>query len=370
MMSAYAQGMKTPHWRALGIMNGTSLDAIDYALLGADKNLEKLRLISHHQRRIPKDLRARLLAAAQNNLNVYELSLLHFDLGRLYAKQVSQLQKKVHFDLVGLHGQTVHHQGKVASLQIGHPAFLKQICQKPIFYDFRAADIALGGQGAPFAPFLHERLSRQLKKPCAFHNLGGISNLSYFYGQQTLAFDTGPANILLDAWVFHKKGLTFDKNGRLASQGIPHPDSVNQLLNHSYFRKKPPKSTGRELFNLSYIKSQTRRGFLRLSLADQMATLVEVTARSIANAYKILPKSPESIYFYGGGTANPYLMERLQYYLSPMEIKKTSDLGWPTQALEASVFALLALARHCNKDLHLPKVTGAKRATALGSVYF
>lgn len=351
-------------------MNGTSLDAIDYALVDCDLNLENLRFLGHKQKKIPKALRQQLLLAAQNQMTTYGISLLHYDLGRLYAKQAREIQKSFSFDIAGLHGQTVHHHGAKATLQIGHPAFLKEVCNKPIYYDFRAADIAVSGQGAPFAPFLHKVISKNLKQPVAFHNLGGISNLTYLNGNQCLAFDTGPANILLDTWLQLKKGLAFDRNGQLSSRGLPDPHLVNGFLQHPFFRKQPPKSTGREEFNLDFIKKWGGRKFNRLPLENQMATLAEVTALSIQRAYDQLSATPDALYFYGGGIQNKYLMSRLAFHLPAIKIKNSLELGWPPQALEASAFALLALARHLNKQVHLPEVTGAKKRQHLGSVYF
>jgi len=355
--------------RALGIMNGTSLDAIDYALIEADLSLSHLRFIGHKQKKMPLALRKRLLQAAKNQATAYDVSLLHYDLGRLYAKQIRELKKYFSFDIVGLHGQTVHHQGGRASLQIGHPAFLKEACNKPIYFDFRAADIAVGGQGAPFAPFLHKVISHNMKQPVAFHNLGGISNLTYLNGSCCLAFDTGPANILLDAWIQEKKGLAFDKRGQLSAQGLPDPHLVNNFLQHPFFKKKAPKSTGREDFNLDFIKKWGGRKFNRLSLENQMASLAELTALSIQKAYRQLPLLPDSIYFYGGGVENNYLMSRLAFHLPLTKFKSTLELGWPPQAMEASAFALLALARHVNVQVHLPEVTGAKKRQHLGSLY-
>ena len=355
--------------RALGIMNGTSLDAIDYALISTNTNLSNIQFEKHKHFPIPKNLKSKLLSAATNKLTTFELSELNYELGRLYAKQLKSLKRTWRWDVIGLHGQTVHHNGKVATLQIGQPAFAHQACQCPIVYDFRAADIAAGGQGAPFAPFFQNALYQASKVPVSFHNLGGISNFTYFKGKQVLAFDTGPANILMDQWVQEKKSLAFDKNGKLAAKGLYDPRIVHQFLTHPYFQTKPPKSCGREEFNLKFIKDFGKRSFQKLNFNDQMATLAELTAVSISEAYQKWCKSlPKTIYFYGGGVNNPYLMERIQFQLPKIEIKTTQDLGWPSQAFEASVFAFLGTARWVGKKVHLPSLTGAKKAQHLGSI--
>ncbi len=355
---------------ALGIMNGTSLDGIDYSLVEADAGLKKLRFVGHKAMSIPPLLKKKLILCAQNQSGTYELSLLHFELGELYAKHIALLKKKWRWDIIGVHGQTVHHQGRRATLQIGQPSVIRKSCDSPIYFDFRSADVAMGGEGAPFAPFFQYHLVKnQLNKVIAFHNLGGISNLTVFIKDKVIAFDTGPANRLMDEWLLQKKKINFDKNGQWSAQGIPNPHIVRQFLKHPYFRKKYPKSTGRELFNLDFIKKQGGPAFLKLNLFDQMATLTELTAKSIALSYESLPQCPDQIYFYGGGVLNSYLMDRIQFHLPGTQISRSRDWGWPEEAFESSMVAFLALARHQNITVHRPKVTGAKKAVALGSVY-
>ena len=353
--------------QSLGIMNGTSLDAIDYALVEADNRLEKLRFKKHIQKKIPKALKQKLFRAVTNELSSYELSELHFGLGRLYARHIRDFGT---FDLVGLHGQTIYHRGGHVSFQIGHPGFCSQISGKPVYYDFRSADIIEGGQGAPFAPFFQKHLSRLSgSNSMAFHNLGGISNLTLIKGSKVKAWDTGPGNILIDTWIKEKTGREYDKNGSFASKALPSPTIVNDFLKHSFFKRNPPKSTGREEFNLSFIKKQGGKNFEKLDLCEQLSSLTELTALSIHKAYQKETMIPKTIYFYGGGVLNFYLMDRIQFWLPDTEIKTTDDLGWPAQAFEACAFAFLALARHFGKKVHLPKVTGAKKKVLLGSQY-
>lgn len=355
---------------ALGIMNGTSLDAIDYSLIEVSSDLKKIAFKKHIQKKLTPQLRKALIQAAHNQTTTYDLSRLHFQLGELYAKHIKSLSSKWRFQIIGLHGQTLHHQGGVASLQIGHPAAIYREVQKPIYYDFRSADLAVGGQGAPFAPLFQKwLLAGQSNTACAFHNLGGISNLCFVHKNKVIATDTGPANVLLDLWVQKKLNKNFDKDGRLAAQGLPDPEIVNQFLKHPYFTKKLPKSTGREEFHLDFIAQWGGSLFNKLSLNDQLATLTELTARSIFLSYQSLKISPKRIYFYGGGVYNKQLMKRLQFYFHQTEFKTTDELGWPSQAFEASLFAFLAAARHFNKTVHLPKLTGAKKTMPLGSVY-
>lgn len=352
--------------QSLGIMSGTSLDAVDYAVIKSDEGLGELEFKKHIQKKIPKSLRKKLLKATTNQLSGYELGKLHFDLGEFYAGPVGELGK---FDLVGLHGQTVYHRGGQASFQIGHPGFCSKVFGRPVYYDFRSMDIIEGGQGAPFAPFFQKYLSEQLKMSnMVFHNLGGISNLTFIRGHKVRAYDTGPANILLDVWVGEKKGMSCDKNGNFARKALPDHRLVHEFLKHPFFKRKPPKSTGREEFNLPFIRERGGRDFERLGFEEQLSTLTEVTALSIARSYK-KEGIPEEIYFYGGGVFNSCLMDRIRFWLPDTEIKTTECLGWPPQAFEASCFAFLALARYLGKKVHLPRVTGAKGKVFLGTLY-
>lgn len=354
----------------LGIMNGTSLDGIDYALVETDRELQKLQFKDHAQLPIPPKLKAALIECANNKTTTYEVSALHYELGALYATQIKKLAEKWRWDVVGLHGQTVHHSGKEATLQIGHPGFIASQFTQPVYYDFRSADVIAGGEGAPFAPFFQSFILKQLpQKNVSFHNLGGISNLTYYLNNKIIAFDTGPANRLMDEWIYKKKKLEFDENGDHAAKGLPDPVLVREFLKHPYFAKKPPKSTGRELFNMEFIIKKGGSRFAELSFADQMSTLTELTVQSIVEAYRGLPQLPEAIYFYGGGVYNRYLMDRIQYHLPQTLIAKTDRCGWPTQAFEASLMAFLGLARHLNVKVHKPEVTGAQRQVALGACY-
>ena len=168
-------------------MNGTSLDAVDFSLIQCDSQFKKIKFLKHQQKALPKKLKEKLLKAARNQLTTYDLSLCHFDLGRFYGNVAKALKKSWSFDFVGLHGQTVHHEGKVATLQIGHPGFIYQYTKKPVVFDFRSPDLVAGGHGAPFAPFF-QKIIRDSQKlgTVAFHNLGGISNLTLFKGTQSI----------------------------------------------------------------------------------------------------------------------------------------------------------------------------------------
>lgn len=352
----------------LGIMNGTSVDGIDYVwaeMSGTAKNV-KAKFIKQEHKTFSTPLRLQIQEAIANKLTTHALGQLHHDLGREYAKHFKQLKSPGKTQLIGLHGQTLFHKGKVATWQIGEPSYLAQVSQVPVIFNFRAADVALGGEGAPLAPLFHRILLREMarKTPVAFHNLGGISNLTYSYKNVLLAFDTGPASTLMDNWIESKTGgkKTYDESGHLAAQGLPQYASLKNFLAHPYFKKSPPKSCGREEFNLGFIKSTADKKFSSLSLEDQMSTLTELTASSIHQAYQKLPETPAKIFFSGGGTHNKYLMKRLKIYFKKTQVLTSEDLGWPSSAIEGGAFALLAYMRSIKAECDLKPVTGGGSA--------
>ncbi len=359
----------------LGIMNGTSGDGIDY--VWTDIHFEEtltVNFVKHIHKPFTPALREKIKKAVLNQATTYEVGALHHELGQQYAahykgfKVSSQLKPHV----IGMHGQTVFHSGGAATFQIGEPTYLAQIAQAPVIFNFRAADIAGGGQGAPLAPVFHKVLLRDSdKEPMAFHNLGGISNVTYCYRDKLMAFDTGPASTLMDTWIQLKtnnKSL-FDKAGDHARKGLPHLETLKKLLKHSYLSQKPPKSCGREEFHLDFIKKQAPKEFFKLNLQDQLATLTEFSVVSIFNAYEDwLPRMPQKIFFSGGGTKNKFLMQRLKIYLKNSVVLTSEDLGWPSESIEGGAFAVLAYLRLYEQHLDLKQITGAKKPVLLGQI--
>lgn len=357
----------------LGIMNGTSVDGIDYVwadVSGTKKNI-KTKFIKQEHKPFSPQLREQIQEAIADKLTTHALGKLNHDLGREYAKHFSQLKSPGKTQLIGLHGQTLFHKGKVATWQIGEPSYLAQVSKAPVVFNFRAADVAQGGEGAPLAPIFHRILLREMaaKTPVAFHNLGGISNLTYSHKNTLLAFDTGPASTLMDNWMESKTNgkKTFDEDGQTAAKGLPQYASLKNFLSNAYFKKSPPKSCGREEFNLAFIKSTADKKFSSLSLEDQMSTLTELTASSIYQAYEKLPELPEKIFFSGGGTRNKYLMKRLKIYFKKTQVLTSEDLGWPSSAIEGGAFAVLAYLRWIKAECDLKQATGGK-TTLLGQI--
>lgn len=361
----------------LGIMNGTSLDGVDFVLVKIQKpknknNYPKISYLAEQAFAFPKDLRLRLIAAARHDLKVNDLSLLHHELGRFYAKCYSKLKPKMkNADLIGLHGQTVFHQAPMATLQIGESSYLADISKKPVIADFRVSDLSLGGQGAPIATLFHQVAFGSPKETISVHNLGGISNLTLISQKGVeLAFDTGPANILMDMLMqkISAGKSEFDKNGALAKKGTVDLEILGELLSHKYFQSKPPKSCGREEFG-EVLFAKFLKAAKGLPNADMMATLSDFTAWTIALSYKkFIKKLPSKIIFCGGGANNTNLLERIQILLPECQVLTSEDLGWPASSIEGAAFALLAAYKIWDMPSNLPKTTGAKRPVSMGKI--
>ena len=367
----------------LGIMSGTSIDAVDYALCGVTDR--SIRLREFWTAKYPQNLRAKLHQAARGNLSSHALAQLHHDAGRFFAENATRRKNRP--DLAGLHGQTIFHQPekpRPATFQLGEPAYLVEALRAPVVNNFRAADLAAGGQGAPLATAFHVQAFGQKGQHVCVQNLGGIGNVTSIDWKRgkrpnVLSFDTGPANMLLDLTVRHFSGgrKHMDRDGAMARRGKPAADLIDEWLTDRFVRKAPPKSTGREYFGEPFLgralKAATQRS---LRPEDLLATFTEFTAQSIALNYELhLPAKPERIILAGGGAKNGFLTERL---CAAMEqtcpgtgISSSDAAGWPSSAIEPAAFAWLAFLRVHNTPGNLPTTTGANRAAVLGqlSVY-
>ena len=349
-----------------------------------------VHLLDHFHTSFSPKMRVQLQKAVEHKLRVHELSLLHHELGRFYKKKLEWACKSRQWkmDLIGMHGQTVHHAPPHATLQIGEPSYMAAHFKVPVVAQFRAGDLVLGGQGAPLAPLFHYHAFAPKVKEDFFcvQNLGGIGNVSYIEKQKggekgkrkkganpkvfLQAFDTGPANILLDSYVqYISKGKkSYDVGGKWAAKGLPQLALVDSLLSHAYFKMKPPKSCGREEFGRSFLL-QHLKTLKKCSPEDALATLVEVVALSVAQAYKqFLPKMPSLVLLCGGGAKNFYLHRRLQQHLYPAKVKSTRDFQWPVEAIEPAAFALLAAFRIWGYPVDVPPITGASRKALLGHI--
>jgi anhydro-N-acetylmuramic acid kinase len=376
--------------RIVGVMSGTSMDGVDCALCTC--RLGGIQLVRLWSRAFPKALAGRLHATARGDADAWECGQLHHDLGRFYAEAISRGLRREAIDAVGLHGQTVFHQPHrpAATWQIGEPAWIAEKLRVPVISNFRVADLAAGGQGAPLATLFHKMAFARPGTWTAVQNLGGIGNVTLIDASAStspdvppriLAFDTGPANVLLDLATRLVSGGkdSFDKNGRRAAAGTIDNARLTTWLRHPFFRKRPPKSTGRELFG---------EPFLREILADWpeatrddgihlLATLTELTARSIAENYRRhLPRPasdvPVRVILAGGGAANAHLVRRIRAALEPilpnLTLATSDDCGWPRQAIEPAAFALLGAAHLWGVPGNLPETTGAAGPRILGQL--
>lgn len=366
----------------LGIMSGTSVDCVDCALCTISN--KRVTLVRHWQVQFPQQLRNRILAAAHGHATSWEVAVLHHDLGRFYAGAVLSGIGRDRPVAIGLHGQTVFHSpGKVSSatFQLGEAAWIAEELRVPVVCNFRAADLAAGGQGAPLATLFHKIAFASKRRVVCVNNLGGISNVTLLdwrsgSSPRIVAFDTGPANLLLDTAMRHftsgKKPFDFD--GKWAANGKVDEVILGRWIKHPYFALPPPKSTGREMFGEKFWRNALKTMKTRhLSKYDLLATLTEYTARSIALNYKLhLGAKPDVVILCGGGAKNPTLVRRIAQNLvdsfGPVDVVTSDSLGWPCQAVEPAAFALLAWRRIHRMPGNVPETTGARRAAVLGQL--
>jgi len=381
----------------LGMMSGTSADGIDVALVrisGAPPNLNA-RLLGHASVKYPPALRKEILRVAeQRPLIAGALSQLNFRLGELFAgaaiaacRQFRVALSKI--ALVGSHGQTIFHQGRpmpyfgsptASTLQIGEPSVIAARTGITTVGDFRPADIALRGQGAPLVPYADYLLYRHTKLGRISLNLGGIANITVLpraaKPQQVLAFDTGPANMLIDALVAHftQSRLRFDKNARLAMQGRSLPALLDDLLGDPYLKLAPPKSTGREYYGHAYLKMLFSLGrHYRASPNDLIRAATIFTALSVVDALNrfVLPTTKiQQLIVSGGGAHNPLILAQLAAALPGIEVLPSGRLGIPEDAKEALAFALLAYETFHQRPANLPSATGARGLAILGKISY
>lgn len=364
----------------IGLMSGTSADGIDAALV--DFKRERPHLIDYFYEPYPEAIRSEILALSLAGKNEIErLSVLDHLLGKAYAQTVNQLLQKTkmhphEIKAIGSHGQTIrhapNHQSKF-TLQIGDPNIIAALTSITTVADFRRKDMALGGQGAPLVPAFHHHVLQPTKSDRAIVNIGGIANVTILKKDkpdEVIGFDTGPGNALMDAWIHEHLNKHYDDGGCFASQGTINHDLLKEMLNDNYFCRSYPKSTGREYFNLSWLKQITRKHLEKLAACDVQSTLLELTAQSIIfSIRKIL--SDGEILICGGGAKNNYLLERLSELGKPnFAVKTTAAYGIPPDWMEAMAFAWLAL-RTINKQTgNLASVTGAKYNSILGAIYY
>ena len=370
----------------LGLMSGTSVDAIDAAVVQVSDDADDtlvVRLLAYHEQPIDPALRARIHAVFDPRQGrVDEVCELNVLVGEAFAQAgaVALGAAGVKADLVASHGQTVWHQvapGYVRStLQIGEPAVLAERLGVTVVADFRPRDIAAGGQGAPLASWADALLFGDPRLARAVQNIGGIGNVTWVPPgagwDDMLAFDTGPGNALMDHAVWRLTGgaQRFDQDGALAATGRVDDDLLAELLGLAYFSLPPPKSTGRELFGAQLVEPFLERARARgLSSADILATLTAFTAHSIADQYRrFLPRLPDEVVLGGGGSRNPVLVGLLGHLLDPARLRLHEEFGLPSLGREAVYFALLGYEALHGRPNTIPSCTGASHPVVMGKL--
>jgi len=384
--------------RVLGMMSGTSVDGIDVAAVkisGAPPRLSA-RLEAHHHVKFPARLREQILRAAEGSTTTTaELSELNFLLGEQFARAALEACKTWRIapgnvSLIGSHGQTIFHlgapvrfQGRVrtpSTLQIGDISVIAQRTGITTVGDFRPADMAAGGQGAPLVPFVDFLLYRDARRGRVALNIGGIANVTVIPAnarpEKVFAFDTGPGNMIVDALVnrITRGKEKFDRDARIALNGRTIPALLSRLMRDTYLRKKPPKSAGREQFGQEYVQRVLAWGKQHgAALADLVRTATIFTSLSIADAFRrfIAPRAKiDELIVTGGGARNPLMIAQLAAAIPGIEIISAGRFGVPVEAKEAFAFAVLAYETYHHRANNLPSATGARRAVILGKIAY
>ncbi len=360
----------------LGLMSGTSIDAIDAVLV--DLESERVQVIEQSSWELPPALHQSLeVALNTSQLSATELWRLDAAVGEEFAAAALNCLHKAavaNTDVraIGSHGQTIFHAPEAnppITVQLGDPNIIAQRCAITTVADFRRRDLAAGGQGAPLAPAFHRAVFSKAGCERGILNLGGIANISLLPGDPELpllGFDTGPANTLLDQWCRRHQGKALDMNGAFAAQGRLNQELLGRLIADPYFSRPAPKSTGREYFNLDWLEPQLDPG---LAAADVQRTLCELTACSVRTGVNMHCEGISELFVCGGGARNPVLMEALARVMSPCAVDTTQILGIAPETVEGAAFAWLARQCLSHRPGNLPAVTGAADNVILGGVY-
>lgn len=372
--------------RYIGLMSGTSMDGVDGVILEMHRSRPRVT----HSRHIgmPADLRQEFLALNERHGTdeIHRGALSANRLMQLYAEVVQSLLHHAHLDrtdirALGVHGQTVRHMpGKqpapvsltsswmAYTVQLTNPALLVELTGIPVVSEFRHRDVAASGQGAPLVPAFHAAMFAKPGRDVAVVNIGGMANATWLdHTGDVAGFDTGPGNVLLDGWCERHTGQAFDKDGAWSTQGHLHSALLERLLAEPYFSLQGARSTGRELFNLSWLDQHLTTLGCAVAPADVQATLVALTAKSIAAS---LPEAGNTkVVVCGGGALNPALMQSLRTALPTAEVTPSDDMGLPAMDVEAAAFAWLACQTLHGRTSNVPKATGALGPRVLGAIY-
>ncbi len=381
----------------IGLMSGTSLDGVDGVLVDFSPSQSKMTVLCHAGAPFSVPLRDELLALNSSGADeIHRAALASNALARVYAGAVSELLHTAKVQIgqvkaIGAHGQTVRHRpqefdldaaaqsgiaGAGYTVQLNNPALLAELTGIDVVADFRSRDVAAGGQGAPLVPAFHAEVFDRPNEAVAVLNIGGISNITLLPPQSAedkgtdgiAGFDCGPGNALMDYWCHKHTGQAYDDNGAWAASGMVNAELLNSFLTDSYFTRLPPKSTGRDQFNPTWLATKLA-GCAHSLAADVQATLTELTARVCSDSLLRFQKNGKKLIVCGGGALNGHLMKRLRDNLPNVLIASSEHSGLPPLQVEACAFAWLARKTVRRETSSLPKVTGANGARILGAIY-
>lgn len=360
--------MQNKFLNIIGMMTGTSADGIDISLVRTNGyKLKNLKI--NYFYKFDDDTRNKILNIMNEKLIIKLRNKQYFDdlITKEHLKALKNLDIGSNIDLIGFHGQTIHHDPKKKiSIQCGNPKLLSDLLKKNVIFNFRQNDLVHGGEGAPIAPIYHKYLLKKLSipLPSCFINIGGITNLTYYDNFQLIGFDAGPGNCLIDDYMNLKTNLRYDKDGGFGFQGSPSIKIINYLLQHPFFKKKPPKSLDRNFLKIAFNKVLKEK----ISIYDMVSTLSHFTVECIKLSLDFLPLYPKSIIISGGGSNNKYLT-----HLLISELKTTiltdKDLNVDTDFIEAELVAFLSARTYYNLPITFKSTTGVNKDISGGEIY-
>lgn len=365
---------------AIGIMSGTSLDGVDAVLCtleGVDETTQ-IKQLDYLCLPMPESIKTSIRSVCLNDHpNTQAISQLNFDLGQLFADAVKELLvrnklKAQDVAFIASHGQTIYHEphpksGHPHTLQIGEAAIIAYQTGIQVIDDFRVMDIAAGGEGAPLVPFSERILYGNQNEVIALQNMGGIGNITILSPQSTLAFDTGPGNMMMDEVMLRYFHQPYDVEGKTASLGEVNRDLLSYLLTHPFIHQAAPKSTGREQFGPQYVDEIVSK-FPHISAQDLLRTFTRYSAECVREAFLLLPQKPTRLIVGGGGAHNTCLVHDLKDCLNPCDVLTQEDLGFSSDAKEALAFVILGNQTLHHRPSNVPSATGAKKAVILGKI--
>ena len=363
----------------IGLMSGTSMDAIDAVLVRHDAHPPKI--IARHSHEIPEAIQRKLTTVVEGKYDGPVLWQLDAELGELFAVTVTELLAQAGIEpgdveAIGSHGQTIYHGPEdtpPVTVQIADPNIIADRTGITTVADFRRRDLAAGGQGAPLAPCFHNAIFQSADSARVVVNIGGIANITVLPRDSNAAvigFDTGPGNTLMDLWCGRHRGQAMDKNGEFAAEGSLIQSLLSEFLRDPYFERPPPKSTGREYFNLPWLERILEATDCQASKPeDVQRTLLELTAAGISEAIAVHAPETQEVFVCGGGAHNAVLMETLSARMDTRTVTSTASTGIDPEWIEAVAFSWMAKKTLAGEASNLPSVTGAERAVILGGIY-